>query len=192
MKKVFLHVCCGICALASIQRLKEEGFYVEGFFFNPNIHPAREYDKRLRTALEVGKLLDVTIISGEYDPSYWFSQCQKYSQEQEGGDRCRICYQLRLERVFQLSQEKEFDYFTTTLTISPHKKSDLIFSAGKVIGGDLFLEIDFKKQNGFKKTVELAKRHNLYRQNYCGCCYSLNKIKMQISKCKMTNQNAKF
>ncbi|UCG35015.1 MAG: epoxyqueuosine reductase QueH [Candidatus Omnitrophota bacterium] len=175
MKKVLLHICCGVCAFASIGRLKKEGFYVEGFFFNPNIHPAGEYIKRKKVAVEVSRLCNTKIIMGEYRADDWFKECRALSDECEGARRCLVCYRLRLKRTFDTCVDKEFDYFTTTLTISPHKNSEQILEIGKRLGKDKFLSLDFKKEDGFKNTMELAKKHNFYRQNYCGCVYSTKK-----------------
>jgi predicted adenine nucleotide alpha hydrolase (AANH) superfamily ATPase len=172
MKKILLHICCGICSLYSIKKLKELGFYVEGFFFNPNINPYKEYLRRKRVLEEVKKLVKIEIIEGEYDPFLWLDVCKDYKEEKEGGKRCSLCYELRLRRTFEVLKEKKFDCFTTTLTISPHKKSKVIISLGKSISSSHFFPIDFKKEEGFKKTIHLAKEFNLYRQNYCGCVYS--------------------
>ena len=173
MKKVLLHICCGVCAFASIERLKNEGYEVTGFFYNPNIHPLGEYKRRREVLSVVRESSGIEIIEGEYIPKEWFALCRHLKDEPEGGARCSICYGMRLKKTFSLSRELGFDYFTTTLTISPHKKSKVIFDIGKNIGGDKFLAIDFKKKDGFKRTNEIAKKYNVYRQNYCGCVYSL-------------------
>ncbi|OPX30955.1 MAG: hypothetical protein B1H08_00290 [Candidatus Omnitrophica bacterium 4484_171] len=175
MNKVLLHICCGVCAFASIERLKGEGYTVKGFFYNPNIHPSGEYEKRREVLNIVRDSTGIEIIEGGYDPREWFALCEHLKDEPEGGARCSICYRMRLKETFLLSKKLKFDYFTTTLTISPHKKSRVIFDIGSQIGGDDFLAIDFKKKDGFKRTNELARKYNVYRQNYCGCVYSLRK-----------------
>ncbi len=172
MKKVLLHVCCGVCAYASIERLKKEDFLPKALFFNPNIQPEDEYQKRKISAVKVAQLTDIDFIDTEYSVDDWQKACQAYAEEAEGGRRCDICFEIRLEKAFEVAQAQGFDYFTTTLTISPHKKSQKIFEIGKKIGGDKFLPINFKKQEGFKKSIEAAKKFNLYRQDYCGCLYS--------------------
>ena len=140
MKKVLLHICCGVCASYAFQILQEEGFYVRGFFFNPNIHPPHEY-KRRREDLEVIKrTLSVEIIEGDYNPQDWFNICKNYAKEKEGGRRCVFCYNLRLKMTFKLCKELNFDFFATTLTISPHKNSRIISEVGRKIGGEYFLE----------------------------------------------------
>ena len=174
MKKVLLHICCGICALACIEKLKQEGFYVEGFFFNPNIHPFEEYQRRKQALKSPTSIFDIKIHEGLYSDKEWFMLCAPFAREPEGGLRCQHCYKIRLDVAYQFAREKNFDYFTTTLTISPHKNSDMVFNVGNEINPDKFLAIDFKKNNGFKRTQELSKVHNLYRQNYCGCIYSFN------------------
>ena len=171
--KVLLHVCCGICAYEAIQRLKVEGFLPTALFFNPNIYPYSEYIRRKRVAEIVASKTKIDMVEGLYDPNIWQDACGKYGQEKEGQRRCLLCYELRLEETFNLCKDKGFDYFTTTLTISSHKVSADIFELGRRLGQDRFLEINFKKKEGFKKSIEAAKKFNLYRQNYCGCIYSL-------------------
>jgi len=173
MKKVLLHICCGVCAFACINYLKEKGFYVEGFFYNPNIHPEDEYAKRKNTAAQVCSINSIELTSGLYEPHKWDSTCSVYKDEPEGGDRCDLCYKFRLEETFRKTAEMGFDFFTTTLSVSPHKKSKLINEIGTTISPVHFMAVDFKKNDGFKKTFALAKAHNIYRQNYCGCKYSI-------------------
>jgi len=172
-EKVLLHTCCGVCAYACIERLKEEWFIPVVFFFNPNIQPQIEYQKRRDAASIVAKALDVQVLEGEYRPSDWYKDLQSYSREAEGGRRCLECYRLRLEESFKISVKENCDYFTTTLSISPHKISSIIIGIGKDISRDNFLPFDFKKRDGFKRSAAAAKELNLYRQNYCGCTYSL-------------------
>ena len=172
-KKVLLHTCCGVCAYACIERLKEEGFMPIGFFFNPNIQPQIEYKKRRDAASVVAGALNAQMIEGEYRPSDWYKDLQPYGQEEEGRRRCLLCYRLRLEVSFKISVDEDCDYFTTTLSVSPHKASSVIIEIGKDIGHDKFLPFNFKKGDGFKRSAAAAKKFNLYRQNYCGCTYSL-------------------
>ncbi|MCM8823626.1 MAG: epoxyqueuosine reductase QueH [Candidatus Omnitrophica bacterium] len=172
MKKVLLHICCGVCAFGCIEKLKANDFYVEGFFFNPNIHPYQEYEKRKDVLKIVSEIYQINIREGEYVPTLWYNLCEAYKDEPEGGIRCKICYKIRLQETFKLCQTLKFDYFTTTLTISPHKNSRVIFDIGRNISENHFLQIDFKKDNGFKRTQELSHRYKVYHQNYCGCIYS--------------------
>lgn len=173
MKKILLHICCGVCAFSCIERLKEEGFYIEGLFFNPNIHPHQEYLQRRQVLKIVQDVARIHIIEADYDPNRWLVLCKDYSDEKEGGSRCHICYELRLKETFNLCRELEFDYFTTTLSVSPHKRSNVIFDIGRRVGGTSFLEKDFKKKEGFKRAQELARKYGVYHQNYCGCIYSM-------------------
>lgn len=173
MKKVLLHICCGVCASQPVGILRNQGYSVTGFFYNPNIHPASEYALRKEQVYKVKNLLEFDLIEIDYRPEEWFSLCSPYADEKEGGSRCRVCYRLRLLKTFSLCREAGFDFFTTTLTVSPHKVSKLIFGEGKNIGGEKFLAQDFKKKDGFRKTTAFARERGLYRQNYCGCVYSL-------------------
>jgi predicted adenine nucleotide alpha hydrolase (AANH) superfamily ATPase len=171
-KKVLLHICCGVCALYCIEELQEEGFVVEGLFFNPNIHPYEEYQKRKDAAKIVAEHSGIPIFEDYYAVYDWCARCNAYDSDPEGGQRCLFCYELRLARTFAICREKEFDYFSTTLTVSPHKKSSDIIAIGQRIGREKFLCRDFKKNAGFEKTMRAASRLELYRQNYCGCIYS--------------------
>jgi len=180
-KKVLLHICCGVCALSCIERLEKENFTVKGFFFNPNIHPYKEYQRREQAWQRVKEVMNVDDIESiDYNPREWFEMVKEYRNEKEGGRRCSICFEFRLKECFKFATQLGFDYFSTTLTISPHKNSRVIIEIGKKIGKEYFLDIDFKKKNGFKRTMELAKKLNLYRQNYCGCVYSLLERRRKI------------
>jgi len=161
------------------------GFFVEGFFFNPNIQPKSEYLKRKSIVDKVKKIFDIEVLEGPYCWEKWHKICDPFKDEREGGKRCLLCYEFRLRETFKIlsknaSTFNDFCYFTTTLTISPHKRSKEIFEIGEKIGGEKFLKIDFKKKDGFKKSCEIASTHNFYRQNYCGCIYSIHKS--QIAK----------
>jgi predicted adenine nucleotide alpha hydrolase (AANH) superfamily ATPase len=174
MKKVLLHICCGVCAIECIGRLKSAGLSVAGFFYNPNIHPQEEYLRRKKALILVRDLCGVDVFEGEYEPRQWHELCDIHETEPEGGQRCNQCYRMRLVKTYELARLKGFDLFTTTLTISPHKDSAEIFRVGEEIGGSAFLKEDFKSQDGFKKTIQAAKANDLYRQNYCGCMYSMD------------------
>lgn len=176
MKKVLLHICCGVCAISSVKRLQDEGYEVEGFYFNPNIFPKEEYLKRQEVLEKIKTVCGIRIVEGNYNHEEWKNFCVpsvEYEKEPESGKRCLLCYEYRLKETFQKSCETGFIFFTTTLTISPHKNSKKIFEIGKKVGGEKFLEIDFKKKDGFKNTIKMSKEYNFYRQNYCGCEYSL-------------------
>ncbi|MCK9574044.1 MAG: epoxyqueuosine reductase QueH [Candidatus Omnitrophica bacterium] len=173
MKKVLLHICCGVCAFACINYLKEKGFYVEGFFYNPNISPHEEYLKRRDAANDVCGITSIKLNEGKYNSRDWDNICSVYRNEPEGGKRCNFCYDFRLAETFRVTIASGFDSFATTLSISPHKKSKIISDVGMAIAPEYFMAIDFKKNDGFKKTIALAKTYNIYRQNYCGCAYSI-------------------
>lgn len=172
-KKILLHICCGICASSVIERLKNEGWNVEGFFYNPNIHPEEEYKKRLESIKLLLTKIGVTLIEGNYDKEDWFKRIEGLEKEKEGGKRCRICFEMRLRETLKEAKRRNIQYFTTTLTVSPHKNSLTINNIGQTIDKDSFIAIDFKKKDGFKRAMDLSKEYNLYHQNYCGCIFSL-------------------
>jgi epoxyqueuosine reductase len=174
MKKVLLHICCGVCSAGCVQKLRNDGFEVTGFFYNPNIHPEAEYLKRLETVKEAAKELNIELIAGPYDKDDWVLSVQGLEKEPEGGRRCEICFKIRLSATAGLARDKGFDYFATTLSISPHKNVKVINDIGRLLSPNGFLEYDFKKEDGFKKTMDFAKGRNLYRQHYCGCFFSEN------------------
>jgi len=175
--KVLLHICCAVCAASCVERLRAEGHQVSGFFYNPNVQPPEEYLNRLAAAESLAGYEKFPLLVGEYDPDEWFSQVQDLKDQPEGGERCSKCFSIRLSETARLAREKGFDAFTTTLTISSHKDSEVINDIGRGIAGDLFLRWDFKKNNGSKRANELAQKYDLYRQNYCGCVYSLEERK---------------
>ena len=171
--KIVLHICCGVCAAGVVERLTSEGHEVIGFFYNPNIHPLEEYNRRLEVARELARKLDFPLEVAPYTPEEWLKETTSLENEPEGGKRCEVCFRLRLKGTYLYMKEHGWDAFTTTLTVSPHKSAEVINRVGREIGGERFLARDFKKKEGFKRTVELAKEWSLYRQNYCGCIYSL-------------------
>jgi len=170
--KVLLHICCGVCAAGVVERLHSEGHEVLGLFYNPNIHPIEEYNRRLEVARRVATELDFTLAVLPYEPDEWYREAEILADEPEGGRRCEICFRLRLQRAHAYMIEQQADALTTTLTIGPRKSADVINRIGREIGGDHFLIRDFKKKAGFQRAIELAKQWELYRQDYCGCVYS--------------------
>jgi predicted adenine nucleotide alpha hydrolase (AANH) superfamily ATPase len=155
--------------------LKGEGHSVTGLYYNPNIHPEEEYQKRLEATYRVAQKLDFALHVASYEPDEWYKAAGSMENEPEGGRRCRVCYRIRLEKTYEFMQECGADAFTSTLTISPHKPADTVNRIGKEIGGDTFLDRDFKKKDGFKRAMEMARRWELYRQDYCGCIYSMRR-----------------
>lgn len=173
-KTLLMHSCCGPCSTACIERLKDY-FDITVVYYNPNIEPVEEYNKRKSVQKEVLKRLDIKYMDCDYDNETFRHLTKELSLEPEGGKRCAVCFGIRLKKTALLAKENNFDYFTTTLTVSPHKNSELINKIGLNIADFIdvkFLVADFKKRNGYKRSIELSKEYNLYRQNYCGCLYS--------------------
>ena len=173
--KIVLHICCGVCAASVVERLTLEGHEVRGLFYNPNIHPLEEYERRLEATYKVAKELNFPLEVPPYTPEEWFAETTSLENEPEGGRRCEVCFRLRLKKTYIYLKDYGWDAFTTTLTVSPHKSADVINQVGQEIGGDRFLARDFKKKAGFQRATEMAKEWTLYRQNYCGCIYSMRK-----------------
>lgn len=171
--KLLLHVCCAPCATSPIERLKDK-FRVSVYFFNPNIQPRREYDLRLKEIVELCKYHNLDLIVPDYNPKDWFKKVKLYKNYPEGSKRCAVCYAYRLYRSALFAKKHNFEYFTTTLSVSPLKKYDMIKNIGTTLEvlNVKFLDEDFKKKDGFKRSCELSKVFNFYRQNYCGCVYS--------------------
>jgi predicted adenine nucleotide alpha hydrolase (AANH) superfamily ATPase len=174
-KKMLVHICCAPDALYVMELLKQE-YDVVGYFYNPNIHPEKEYELRLEEAKRVAQTVGFELIEAEYDKENWLSITQKFKGEPEKGLRCNVCYAMRLTKTALHASELGFDAFTTVMSLSPLKKATTLNKMGRMFGQRYnidFLEADFKKKDGFKKSVELSKQHKLYRQNYCGCVYSI-------------------
>lgn len=177
-KKMLLHSCCGPCSTAVIDRLKDE-FDLTIFYYNPNIYPQQEYEKRLHEQQKYVQAagLDVVVVDGKYDDNAAFEACCKgLENEKEGGARCNMCFAFRLEKTAQYALSHNFDIFATTLTVSPHKNAKVINEIGTNLSskfGIEYLVADFKKQDGYLKSIRLSKAYSLYRQNYCGCKFSL-------------------
>jgi len=171
--KIVVHICCGVCAAGVVERLTLEGHQVLGLFYNPNIHPQEEYNRRLEVARKVAEELNFPLEVLPYMPEGWFKETESLKKEPEGGRRCEVCFRLRLKKTYLYMEDYGWDAFTTTLTVSPHKSAEVINRVGREIGGEKFLSRDFKKKEGFKRAMELAKKWALYRQDYCGCIYSM-------------------
>lgn len=172
--KILLHVCCAPCSTHVIEELKKE-HEITPYFYNPNIEPVLEYEKRLRAAEEYAEKLGLKLIVSDYENLQWHESVRGLEQEPEGRKRCSKCFELRLRKTAEFAGQNGFDSFTTTLTVSPFKDAGLINAIGKRIGEDLgvmFLERDFKKKDGYMNSVKLSKENNLYRQHYCGCLFS--------------------
>ena len=174
MSKILLHICCGPCASACIERLREEGFDVTLFFSNANIAPQEEYEHRRETAKRLAEFTDTPFIEDAgASHAEWLEKVAKgFENEPEGGARCRRCFAFNLARAAAYAKAHGFEKFTTSLTVSPHKRSETVFEAGREVGGGAFAEENFKKRDGFRRSLELSAQYGLYRQNYCGCEFS--------------------
>ncbi len=171
---LLLHVCCGTCALYPYFLLKKD-FNVTFLYYNPNIYPQGEYIRRLEDVKMISEKYSVPLIIGKYETKKWFKLTEHLKQEPEGGARCSLCFRMRLDVTADTAVKMSFDLFGTTLTISPHKNHRIINSIGMELAAvktSGFYQANLKKNDGFKKTIELSKKLNLYRQNYCGCLYS--------------------
>lgn len=173
---LLLHVCCAPCSSAVLERLLEH-FKITIYYYNPNISPYTEYEKRI---LELKRLIDelgynIDVIDGPYEEDRFNKLAIGLESEPEGGIRCSKCYHLRLDSTAAMAKELEFDYFTTTLSISPYKDASKLNQIGEVLErqyGVPYLYSDFKKKDGYKRSIELSHIYKLYRQDYCGCIYS--------------------
>ncbi len=172
-KKLLLHSCCAPCLTHPLAELRKD-FDVTLFFYNPNIHPREEYEMRLAEAKKycAGRC---EILEEKYDPENWFAKIRGFENEPERGKRCKICYEMRLAKTAELAAKLGFQFFATTLSISPHKNADWLNEIGRKLSsrhGIDFFEANWKKCDGFRKSVELSAAAELKRQNYCGCVYS--------------------
>jgi predicted adenine nucleotide alpha hydrolase (AANH) superfamily ATPase len=174
---LILHTCCAPCVTYVGEVLKND-YTVITYFYNPNIHPIEEYERRRDELIEYGKKTGLSLIIEKPDFDEWFAAVSGLENEPERGNRCTLCFEIRLRKTAQYAKKNNIKIFTTALTISPHKNADQVNEVGKQIAKELglqFLEADFKKDNGFRKSCEISRQLNLYRQNYCGCLYSQKK-----------------
>ncbi len=178
---LLLHSCCGPCSSYCIEALLPY-FNITVLWHNPNIQPKSEYDLRLKNQIKLIKEFEqqgkIYLIEIPYNDNEFFDNIKGLENEKEGGKRCTECFKIRLEQAAKTAKEQNFDYFTTTLTVSPHKNAPLINDIGFLMAEKYnvkFLPSDFKKKNGYKRSIELSKQFDLYRQNYCGCVFSINK-----------------
>lgn len=176
MKKIILQACCAPCSTYPIQKLKEEGYEPVVFFYNPNIFPFEEYEIRRNELKNYCKKLNIEYLEEKYENEVFLDFVKGLETEPEKGKRCSKCFYLRLDKTAQIAIKNNIEYFTTTLTVSPHKDSNQIFEVGRIIAEKYkinFLEYNFKKQNGFKISRQIAKENNMYAQKYCGCQFSI-------------------
>ena len=175
---LLLHACCAPCSSYVLEYLNKY-FDITVFFYNPNISPKEEYEFRkseiVRLISEIPHIGDIKFLTGEYCPEKFFDMAKGMENLPEGGERCFKCYRMRLDRCAEEAKNGSFDYFTTTLSISPHKNAQKLNEIGAELSdkyGVKYLFSDFKKKNGYKRSCELSQEYNLYRQNYCGCVFS--------------------
>lgn len=179
---LLLHSCCAPCSSYCLEYLANY-FKIILYYYNPNISPKEEYEKRVeeqkRLIRELGEekfdRYSISFQEGAYEPEKYYETVKGLEKEPEGGRRCEACFRLRLTAAAKTAKELHADYFTTTLTISPLKSAPLLNALGEEIGlqaGVPFLPSDFKKKNGYKRSIELSARYGLYRQDFCGCVFS--------------------
>ena len=173
--EMLLHVCCANCVLHPINTLKDR-FNITLYFYNPNIHPEEEYKKRLEDIKRISKIEELPLIIDRYDTECWFGLTDPYKDEPEGSGRCEVCFSMRMEKTAETASAGNFDIIATTLSVSPHKNSESINKTGEEAAKKhdiAFYIANFKKKNGFRKTTEMGKKYAIYRQDYCGCIYSM-------------------
>ena len=177
--KLLLHACCAPCS-SYVLELLHNYFEITIYYFNPNMSDQEEYNTRYEQFAKLLKGMNleyIEVIKPDYDSNEFYKFAKDYASEPEGGERCHLCYRYRLEASAKYALENGFDYFATTLTVSPYKNANLINEIGKSLEEKYdikYLPSDFKKNNGYKRSIELSRMYDLYRQVYCGCIYSKN------------------
>lgn len=178
-KKILLHACCAICSGYPIKFLRSQGFEPIVYFFNPNIYPAEEYCRRLNAQKKLCKALNCELIVENYEQDLYDEVMDGFENYEEGSERCKRCFELRLLKTIQKAKELGIENYTTSISISPHKKFNVIKQVGQFFSEYFkikFCDYDFKKQNGFLLTNKIAHELDLYRQNYCGCNMSMKRF----------------
>ena len=176
--RLLLHSCCAPCSSAVLESIFRY-FEITVFYYNPNIFPKEEYLHRVqeqkRFLAQFPPASSVTLLEGDYQPERFFQLAQGLEQEPEGGERCTLCYELRLRRTAELARELGFSYFTTTLSISPYKDAEKLNAIGRKLSEEYevsYLYSDFKKKDRYKRSIALSREYGLYRQEFCGCPFS--------------------
>ena len=186
MQKFLLHTCCAPCSIAVIEELKAD-FDVTVFFYNPNIHPQAEYLKRKEQVIKVCTEWGIKMVDADYDPENWYEKVRGLEQESEGGSRCSLCFEMRMDKAAEYAKENNFDVWSSSLTFGRNKKSDVISPIGLSLqdkyGVDYYVE-DWKKKGRQERSRQLVCDMNIYRQDYCGCAYSLRDKKLWEAKKK--------
>ena len=185
---LFLHSCCAPCSSYVLEYLSQY-FSITVFYYNPNISPKEEYEARTeevqRLIRELPAVHPIRFVEGKYDPECYYEAVRGHEKDPEGGERCGICFEMRLREAAKLAAEGGYDWFTTTLTISPLKNAGRLNTIGQAMGEEYhvaFLPSDFKKKEGYKRSIELSAQYHLYRQNYCGCVFSKREREEQMQK----------
>lgn len=197
--RVLLHACCGPCSTSCIERLAPD-YAVTAYYYNPNITDREEYYLRRDTLIQFIRAFNedhrdefvISYLEGAYEPQKYIEKADHLRDEPEGGKRCDVCFAMRLAETARMAAELEMDYFTTTMSVSPHKNYDKIKTLGISLQqqtGVKFLDMDFKKKNGFGRSVELSKQYGLYRQNFCGCEYARQAMTKGLSVIKEKEKN---
>lgn len=174
--KIVLHACCAICSGYPVTLLKDMGYQVYVYFYNPNIYPEIEYNIRLEAQRILCRNLECELVEAEYNPKDFYDAAKGLEAEPEKGKRCDKCFELRLRKTAEYAKSHGIKEFTTSIVISPHKNFNKLSEIGKSIAqeyGLKYIDIDFKKKDGFLKTNKISKEMSLYRQNYCGCEFSI-------------------
>lgn len=174
--KIVLHACCAICSGYPVSFLQDAGYQVIVYFYNPNIYPDNEYQKRLEAERTLCKHFGCELVEADYCPNEFYEEAIGLENEPERGKRCDKCFELRLKKTAEFAKSRGIEKFTTSIVISPHKNFQKLSEIGEKIAQDEglnFLAIDFKKKDGFLKTNKISRELELYRQNYCGCKFSL-------------------
>lgn len=177
---LLLHSCCAPCSSYVLEYLSNF-FHITVFYYNPNIYPDAEYLHRVQEQMQLISRMPlkhpVAFIEGDYEKEKFYEMARGLERVKEGGERCFKCYELRLRKTAGLASQESFDFFTTTLSISPLKNAEKLNEIGERLAAEYnisWLPSDFKKKNGYKRSIELSAEYNLYRQNYCGCVFSRN------------------
>lgn len=185
---LLLHSCCAPCSSYVLEYLSQY-FYITVYYYNPNIYPEEEYHKRVAEQQEFIRRFplqhEVKFIEGKFDTESFYEMAKELEQEKEGGARCFGCYRLRLLETAKQAAKEGFDYFTTTLSISPLKNAEKLNEIGEHLAEEYqvrYLSSDFKKKNGYKRSVEISKEYDMYRQYYCGCVYSKRQRDVEIAE----------
>jgi len=174
MRKLLIHICCAPDATVGFERLSRD-WEAEGLFLNSNIHPPEEYGKRRKALQLLAGKMGFSFDEGPYEPELWFESVRGLENEPEKGLRCEMCVRERLRETAREARDRHFDAFAAVFTVSPHKDASMVNRLGAEAGEEFgvnYVPTDLKKQDGFKRSVEISKRHGIYRQDYCGCEYS--------------------